>query len=259
MLKAMKRLNKYQKKMQRSWDRKARENAYMWVDSSKDKWDKGEYYDKGLGEVFGHAISFLKKKNFNDQDLKNMRALDLGCGTGRLTIGLAKYFSSVDGVDISPEMIKVAERDNKEINNVRFFLNNGCDLRRFPDNHYNFVFSFLVFQHIPRRSIVINYLEEMHRILIPGGYIKIQVRGYPGNIPTGLSDWRYQGFDSFYIALSKKWKLPLLRAFRYNTVFGSFFKRKQLEKILKRIGYINVESFYKPDDKRYLWASAKKP
>ncbi len=255
----MKRPNKRSKKMRKAWNQRARENVYAWVDSSKKQWNKDEYYNKGIKEVFNHAVSFFRKKKFSGKDLKKMKVLDLGCGTGRLTAGLAKYFGSVDGIDVSEEMIKIAKRDNKRVSNIRFFLNNGYDLSGFPNNHYDFVFSFLVFQHIPRRSIIVNYLKELYRVLTPGGHIKIQVRGYPGNVPVNLAEWRYRGFDSFYVVLSKKWKIPLLRLFRYDNVFGAFFKRKLLEKKLKEIGYVSIELFHEPDNKGYLWASAKKP
>ena len=91
----MKKLNRYQKRMRKRWDQKARENAYSWVDSSTEKWDKSKYYNKGIKEIFKYAVSFLKKKKFSDKDLKRMKVLDLGCGTGRLTAGLAKYFGLV--------------------------------------------------------------------------------------------------------------------------------------------------------------------
>lgn len=73
----MKRLNKCSKKMRKAWNQRARENAYVWVDSSKKQWNKDEYYDKGIEQVLNHAISFFRKKKFSDKDLKKMKVLDL--------------------------------------------------------------------------------------------------------------------------------------------------------------------------------------
>ncbi len=93
--------------------------------------------------------------------------------------------------------------------------------------------------------------------------MKIQVRGYPGHLPLGLSAWRYYGFNSFFIALSEVRripfpKIPLLKIIKYDTTYGSFFKKTELEKIVKRIGYLDVEVFYDRATIKYLWVSGKK-
>ena len=42
---------------------------------------------------------------------------------------------------------------------------------------FDFAFSSIVFQHIPSRDIVENYVREVHRLLRPGGLFKFQVQG----------------------------------------------------------------------------------
>lgn len=39
----------------------------------------------------------------------NKRILEIGCGTGRMTLALARTFEPVDAVDISPAMLQCAE------------------------------------------------------------------------------------------------------------------------------------------------------
>ena len=41
----------------------------------------------------------------------------------------------------------------------------------------DFAFSTIVFQHIPSREIIENYVREVHRLLRPGGLFKFQVQG----------------------------------------------------------------------------------
>ena len=49
------------------------------------------------------------------------KVLDLGCGNGRHSISLSKYFHEVDGLDISNENIRIANK-NKKNNKNRFNL-----------------------------------------------------------------------------------------------------------------------------------------
>jgi len=82
---------------------------------------------------------------------KNGFALDFGCGVARLTVPLARRFSHVDGLDVSPGMLEEARRNCKSfgLGNVEFYLSNG-DFAHWP-RQYDFVNSYIVLQHIPRR------------------------------------------------------------------------------------------------------------
>ncbi len=255
------------KKMRSDWEKKAQQDPYYFVDSSRKNWKKEDYYQKGVKEVFDRVISFLKNKGLNNEDFKRMKILEIGCGTGRLSIALAKYFRLVEGVDISKTMIEIAKKDHPNVTNLKFYINNGLDLSQFPDNFYNFVFSFLVFQHLPKKSIAINYLKEIYRVLKPGSYMKIQIRGYPAHLPLGLADWRYHGFNSFFVALSETrrfsfFKIPYLKIKSYNSTFGVFFKEKELSQIVRKIGFCEVETFFDKKNgkylRKYLWVTGKK-
>jgi len=250
-------MNKVKDKMRSSWENKAKSNAYSYVDSSCDQWKKENYYKKGEQEVKDLIIDFFEKvKNIRRDNLKQMNVLDIGCGTGRLTRAMAKYFKKVEGIDISEEMISQSKRDNEDLENVNFSVSNGLDLSLFIENRFDFVFSFIVFQHIPRKSIIINYLKEIHRVLKPNGLVKAQVRGYPGKLPEGLSQNRYRGFNSFYLAISRKKGIPFPVVVKYDTTFGAFFKEKELEKISSQIGFREIE--ITRDSPRYLWFSGIK-
>jgi hypothetical protein len=49
----------------------------------------------------------------------------------------------------------------------------------FPDDKFDFVYSYAVFQHIPSRDIVFGYLRDAFRVLKPGGIVRCQVNGLP--------------------------------------------------------------------------------
>ena len=108
------------------------------------------------------------------------RALDFGCGAGRLTQGLARHFERVTGVDISPRMVALA-RAHCADERVRFAENARPDLRMFADASFDFVYSRITLQHVAPRY-TLRYLAEFARVLAPGGVMSVQV---PERVPAG--------------------------------------------------------------------------
>src|SRR5215472_18234775 len=60
---------------------------------------------------------------------------------------------------------------------VHIYQNNGCDLSVLPSMEFDFAYSAIVFQHIPSREIIENYVREVGRLLRPGALFKFQVQG----------------------------------------------------------------------------------
>jgi 5-histidylcysteine sulfoxide synthase/putative 4-mercaptohistidine N1-methyltranferase len=56
-----------------------------------------------------YGIEYFKKLNPNLDNSKNYSALDLGCGVGKASFVLAKFFQNVVGLDYSRQFIKVCE------------------------------------------------------------------------------------------------------------------------------------------------------
>lgn len=106
------------------------------------------------------------------------RALDFGCGVGRLSQALAEYFQEIWGVDISRRMIELAEKYNLHPDRCRFLVNDQPDLRLFPDNYFDFIYSNIVFQHIPP-ALTFGYLKEFLRIVKTGGIVVFQMTTQP--------------------------------------------------------------------------------
>jgi hypothetical protein len=65
----------------------------------------------------------------------------------------------------------------REVPHAQVHVTSGADLGIFEDAWFDFVYSYIVFQHIPSREIVLNYLREARRVLKPGGVLCCQVRG----------------------------------------------------------------------------------
>jgi ubiquinone/menaquinone biosynthesis C-methylase UbiE len=90
-------------------------------------------------------------------------------------------------------MLREAEAVVANTANIHLQKNNGYDLSSFGTEEFDFIFSAIVFQHIPQKSIVENYIREAYRILRPGSVFKCQLEGH--RIPEHITDtWRGVGF-----------------------------------------------------------------
>lgn len=88
----------------------------------RSKWDKraADYprYGEGDGTFEQRVIETAAE---NGVVFEGARVLDIGCGTGRYTLRLAKLAKEVTGSDISPEMLSILEKDaaKEGLSNVR--------------------------------------------------------------------------------------------------------------------------------------------
>ena len=102
--------------------------------------------------------------------------LEIGCGIGRLLRYFALIFDKVYGVDVSPEMIRKA-KEYLDVNpKIETFCGDGSSLKPIADQSIGFVFSYVVFQHIPSFEVIRNYVHEARRVLRPGGVFKFLVK-----------------------------------------------------------------------------------
>lgn len=165
------------KKMQEDWDERARANARYFVNTARTDWTDEEFFNSGrqtvAEEILTDMINICQGK-----DPKQMRVLEIGCGAGRVTRALAEIFGEVHGVDVSGEMVARAREALRDCPNAFVYQNNGMDLSVLPAGLvFDFAFSCIVFQHIPSREIIENYVREVNRVLRPGGLFKFQVQG----------------------------------------------------------------------------------
>jgi ubiquinone/menaquinone biosynthesis C-methylase UbiE len=169
-------LEKQLEKMREEWDQRARENARYYVNTANQTWSDEEFYATGERTVAEEILTDMQ--NICQGRLPGaMRVLEIGCGTGRITRALARLFGEVHAVDVSGEMVRLAAEGLRDYPNAFVYQNNGTDLAVVPDREFDFAFSWIVFQHIPSREIIENYVREVHRLLRPGALFKFQVQG----------------------------------------------------------------------------------
>jgi SAM-dependent methyltransferase len=102
------------------------------------------------------------------------RALEIGCGIGRILKPLSRRLESASGVDISEEMIRQANLNLSNVSNVHVTQTRG-DLAAFDSETFDFVYSYRVFQHISERAAIEMYVQEAARVLKRGGYFRFQL------------------------------------------------------------------------------------
>lgn len=163
--------------MREDWNRRAREDARYYVAFGRRGQDDEEFFTSGrdLAEALARELKRLPAVN-----PRARRALEIGCGLGRLMVHLAQHLGEIHGVDVSDEMVRLAREKLAAIPHAHVHVNSGADLAAFADESFDFVYSYAVFQHIPSRDIVFGYLKEARRVLKTGGIFRFQVNGLPG-------------------------------------------------------------------------------
>lgn len=154
--------------MRADWDRRARENAPFYVCTTA----------AGSPEAFAQSGERdLEEQVVDGLDVRpDWRVLEIGCGMGRLLRPLSPRVARVVGVDLSEEMLRRARDHCASLANVEVCRTDG-DLGFLPDAAFDFVFSHIVFQHLPRKAYAERYFREAFRVLAPGGTFRVQVDG----------------------------------------------------------------------------------
>ncbi len=131
-------------------------------------------YERAHGEIFNeveqerlHACMRRAVDAAGASQGGALRALDLGCGTGNLTVHMLDLRAAVVAADVSPEFLRRVEYRfrGRPVEAVRV---NGTNLDGMRDGEFDLVAAYSVLHHIP------NYLSmvaELHRVLRPGGIL----------------------------------------------------------------------------------------
>lgn len=117
--------------------------------------------------------------------------LDLGCGIGRFESALSPSVASITGIDVAPAMVAAARERCAGLPNVRLFETSGKDLGTFADGAFDAVIavdSFPYLYEVGGRPFVLHQLEEVARVLRPGGDLLILNLSYRGDLEIDRAD-----------------------------------------------------------------------
>jgi SAM-dependent methyltransferase len=234
-----------------SWEEKAKINPLYAVmssdafkDTGPDKWSDAElstFFAKGkyMYDLFLKPILERNKVNKKEEAL----IVEYGSGMGRIlkAINAAGYKSA--GIDISPTMLEYSRKLVPEVPSLFCLDEKGsCDI---ISNSADFVYSYAVIQHIRKLSLVEKAISEMCRILKPGGFLKVQYRSIPGDLPFRRIDLSsrlllYNFEDKSVLFQLKKIfnliLLPYIRIYYHNNWLGVPLSFGKIQKFLNRYG-----------------------
>ena len=159
----------------RHWDTWARVDPFWAVLTSGEKrgnrWQEEEFFATGRATI---EAELARGRDRPAPGWGTRRALDFGCGVGRLTQALAGHFREVVGVDISAEMIRLAAKHNPHGDRIRFRQNSSADLALLSSDHFDFVYSLITLQHM-EPAYAKRYIAEFVRVAAPQCVILFQM------------------------------------------------------------------------------------
>ena len=144
-------INKYDKKMEsKDW---------------KKVYDEDDHWMEGmdpcpLAQELAKDLKHLNKKETN--------ILEIGVGNGRDSIFLAKKGFNVTGIDIAEQPVKIAKKNAKSLENIKFEVGKAEKLN-YDDESFDAVYSVAALHS----SIIYDTFAEIYRVLKPGGIVKL--------------------------------------------------------------------------------------
>jgi len=160
--------------METDWNERARRNPFHYICCERTDWDPESFFQSGEDDYARLVAPVLSSLGFAPE---GKSVLEVGCGVGRVTRSLARRFATVLALDVSEEMLRRGRELHQDFRNIVWVHGNGKTFQDVPSNSMDFVFSYLVLQHLPNKDLVLAYIHEMLRVLKPGGVYCFQFNG----------------------------------------------------------------------------------
>ena len=99
------------------------------------------------------------------------RILEVGAGTGRYSIALAKEGMDVTAVELVESNLDVLRENSRGMDNIRSYQGDATDLSRFSDDSFDVTLFFGPMYHLYEEDEVDRAIDEAIRVTKPGGVI----------------------------------------------------------------------------------------
>ena len=133
----------------------------------------GQYDEDGRTTRSRHGqLEFCTTMNYIHRYAGKASAiLEVGAGTGRYSIALAKEGMDVTAVELVESNLAVLRENSKGMANIQSFQGDATDLSRFPDNTFDVTLFFGPMYHLYENDEVNCAIDEAIRVTKPNGVI----------------------------------------------------------------------------------------
>lgn len=183
--------------MRRDWDERARRDAFHYIASWRKDWDRDAFLASGREDFAKLVKPALERCGI---PVGGGVMAELGCGAGRMTPEFARHYARVIAVDLSEQMLSRARELHGALGNILWLRVEGNDLGCLASGSVEFVFSYLVLQHLPEEALALGYIREMLRVLKPGGAFLFQFNGSKAPTMNLRGRLAWQAVDAVWAA-----------------------------------------------------------
>ncbi|NHI92864.1 MAG: class I SAM-dependent methyltransferase [Candidatus Lokiarchaeota archaeon] len=186
-------------------------------------WDASFYNEKSI-EQYKLGLNLLNELEFHE----NEKILDLGCGTGKLSIAMAERYPSCEiiGIDLDQNMINQAKMNLKKekINNISFLT---VDFLKYTPNFlFDVIFSNSVIHWIDDKKAVFQKIKE---ILNTNGRVGIQMPS--SNNLSEITTLFIKPIENLNLQnYFEHWRFPMKR-----------ISQKKLKSIIDQLEFSNIK------------------
>jgi ubiquinone/menaquinone biosynthesis C-methylase UbiE len=152
------------------------------------------------------------------------QALEVGCGSGSFARLLAMRAEQVLGLDLSPQMIHLAQERSQQYTNIEFHVADAVDWE-FPSDHFDCIVSIATLHHLPLEKMLLNMkhalrlkgvllILDLYQESLPGSFtslaafplsllVKYLNTGRFREPPEVRAAWAEHGKHDTYLTLSE--------------------------------------------------------
>ena len=206
------------------WERFAEADPYTYILTDLKNPDPKKFWESGERTVKEELLPLIRERG-----IRRQIGLELGCGVGRLLFPMAREFEEMVGVDIAEGMVRraVSYAGDNGIRNVALAAISGPEDLLHKAGEYagkvDFLYSLLVFQHIPDFAVIEGYLHAVSELLEENGIAYLQ---FDTREQTLLYQCKTELPD---FVLPRFWRRGIRRIRRSSTELEVCFRRAGLE------------------------------
>lgn len=152
-------------------------------------------------------LEYLTTMNYIHRYLKQKdKVLEIGAGTGRYSIALAKEGYEVKAIELVENNVEIMKRNSEGLTNIEAIQGDALDLGRFEDDSFDITLVFGPMYHLYDNADQHKALDEAIRVTKSGGvilvaFISVHAILYSnylqGNLKAGLEE----NFDENYAVM----------------------------------------------------------